>query len=321
MLEELKRYNTIGDAKGILYFAKTILKSDKIKNDSAHQICSFVNDMRINFNGAVSFFEYLGFITITSNQYLNPTKEGKKLYTLISTDSFEKILCERCIKKITSDNVIDMDTVKFDINNGKYYILKHGFPITAALFRNLLIQFNALSERSDGSLELCEQYEPLFANLKKEASKKVSIEALKKQLEKQELQGEIAELFVLNFEKNRLGNLATFSERIKRISVIDVSAGYDIVSFEGITSIDYDRFIEVKSYIGNPHFYWSKNEIDVATLYDDKYYLYLVDAEKIEHPNYEPLIIRNPAKYVIQSDSWLMQPTSYLVLPVGVDFS
>ncbi len=214
-----------------------------------------------------------------------------------------------------------MNTVKFDIPKGKYYIQKHGFPITAAIFRNVLIQFHALLERTDGSLELCEQYEPLFAKLKKKASKKMSIEALKKQLEKQELQGELAELFVLNFEKNRFGNVTSINNRIKRISVIDVSAGYDIVSFEDMASSKYNRFIEVKSYIGKPHFYWSKNEIDIAMLYDDKYYLYLVDVEKIEHPNYSPLIIRNPAKHVLQSSDWLMQPTSYLVLSAGMDFN
>lgn len=320
MQEELKRYNTIGDARGILHFANTVLKSDEIKKDSARQICSFVNDMRINFNGAVSFFEYLGFITLATSHSLSPTEEGKNLYTLIGTDSFVKMLCEGCIQKITSDDVIDIEAVKFDIVKGKYYILKHGFPMTAAVFRNVLIQFHALSERSDGSLELSEQYESLFAELKKNTSRKMSIEALKKQLEKQELQGEIAELYVLDFEINRLGSLAALKERIKRISVIDVSAGYDIVSFEDISSGEYDRFIEVKSYIGKPHFYWSKNEIDVAKLYDDKYYLYLVDAEKIDRPDYSPLIIRNPAKHVIQSDGWLMQPTSYLVLPAGVDF-
>jgi hypothetical protein len=320
MREELKRYNTIGDTRGILHFANTVLKGNEIKKDSARQICSFVNDIRINFNGAVSFFEYLGFITISASQSLNPTEEGKKLYALIGTDSFERMLCEGCIQKITSDDVIDIDAVKFDIVKGKYYVLKHGFPISAAVFRNVLIQFHVLSERSDGTLELCEQYESLFAELKKSTRKKMSIEALKKQLEKQEIQGEVAELYVINFEMNRLGNLTTLSDKIKRISAIDVSAGYDIVSFGDASSVEYDRFIEVKSYIGNPHFYWSKNEIDVATLYDDKYYLYLVDAEKVDRSDYTPLIIRNPAKHVIQSDGWIMQPTSYLVLPTGADF-
>lgn len=320
MQEDLKLYNTIGDSRGILHFANTVLKGDEIKNDSARQICSFVNNMIIKFNSAVSFFEYLGFITLTTSQSLSPTEEGKNLYTLIGTDSFEKMLCERCIQKIISDDVIDIDAVKFDIANGKYYILKHGFPMAAALFRNVLIQFRALSERSDGSLELCTQYEPLFAELKKKTSKRMSIEALKKQLEKQELQGELAELYVLDFEINRLGGLTTLRDRIKRISVIDVSAGYDIVSFENVFSESYDRFIEIKSYIGKPHFYWSKNEIDVATLYDEKYYLFLIDVEKIHQVSYTPLIIRNPAKHIIQSDSWLMQPTSFLVLPTGVHF-
>ena len=107
------------------------------------------------------------------------------------------------------------------------------------------------------------------------------------------------------------------SRKVKRISEIDVSAGYDIVSFENSKSFNYDRYIEVKSFSGQPHFYWSKNEIEVAKLYGDRYYLYLVNIEKITKSNYDPTIIRNPVKTVMCSENWLMQPTSYLVLPTG----
>ena len=165
-------------------------------------------------------------------------------------------------------------------------------------------------------MELSEHYESLFAKVQKTTKRKLSLEALKKQMEQQELQGEAAEEYVLKYEMTRLAD-SPIVQRIKRISDIDVSAGYDIVSFEGGASTEYDRFIEVKSYVGQPHFYWSKNEIEIATLYADKYYLYLVNADSINQPDYSPTVIRNPAKSVIESDEWLMQPTSYFVLPVG----
>jgi hypothetical protein len=82
MQEELRRINTIGDLQGILHFASTVLKGDEIKRESARQMCSFVNDMRINFNGAVAFFEYLGFISVSENS-LTPTDEGKKMRSLL----------------------------------------------------------------------------------------------------------------------------------------------------------------------------------------------------------------------------------------------
>lgn len=83
--------------------------------------------------------------------------------------------------------------------------------------------------------------------------------------EHQELQGERAEQFVLSYEAKRLEGHPTLS-KIKQISVIDVTAGYDILSYNGVDSEKLDRFIEVKSYLGSPHFYWSQNEIEKARL-------------------------------------------------------
>ncbi len=318
MQEDLRRSNTIGDSRGILYFAAIVLKSDQILRDSARQICSFVDGIRISFNGAVAFFEYLGFIEVSSDS-LRPTEDGKKLYSLLG-DGFEEALCEACLNKVTADGIIDISALRFDALKGRYYIQRHGFPIVAAVFRNVLIQLKALKELQDGSgsLEIIEQYEPIFTKIKKRARRKISLETLKKQLELQEIQGETAEVFVVGYEKARICS-TVLADKVKRISGIDVTAGYDIVSYKDDTSVQYDRFIEVKSFLGQPHFYWSKNEIEVATLYGEKYYLYLIDAEKTSEAGYIPIIIRNPAKAVIESDSWLMQPTSYLVLPTGVD--
>lgn len=315
MQEELRRINTIGDSQGILHFANTVLKSDRIKRESARQICLFVNDMRINFSGAVAFFEYLGFICVSTNSLI-PTDEGKKLHSLLG-DGFEEMLCTACLNKITADTILDTNALRFDVVKGRYHILKHGFPIAAAVFRNVLIQLHALSERQDGSLELSEHYESLFAKVQKTTKRKMSLEALKKQMEQQELQGEAAEVYALEYEVLRLAD-SLLAQRVKRISEIDVSAGYDIVSFENELSSEYDRFIEVKSYVGQPHFYWSKNEVEVAMLYGDKYFIYMVSAEKAGKPGYSPTVIRNPAKSIIESDSWLMQPTSFLVLPAGI---
>lgn len=318
MQEDLRRSNTIGDSRGILYFAGIVLKSEQILRDSARQICSFVDGIRINYNGAVAFFEYLGFIEVSIDS-LRPTEEGKKLYSLLF-DGFEESLCEACLYKLTADGIIDISALRFDAATGRYYIQRHGFPIASAVFRNVLIQLKALTELQDGSgsLEISEHYETIFTKVQKRERRKMSLETLKKQLELQEIQGEAAEVFVVGYEKIRLFSTG-LAEKVKRISGIDVSAGYDIVSYEEGTSVQYDRYIEVKSFLGQHHFYWSKNEIEVATLYGDKYYLYLIDAEKSAENGYIPTIIRNPAKVVIESDGWLMQPTSYLVLPTGAD--
>lgn len=42
----------------------------------------------------------------------------------------------------------------------------------------------------------------------------------------------------------------------------------------------------------------------------DSYFLYLVDDDCIDKEDYEPTIIQNPVKAVLQSDEWLKNPDS-----------
>ena len=53
---------------------------------------------------------------------------------------------------------------------------------------------------------------------------------------------------MLSYEVKRLEGHPYLS-KIKQISVIDVTAGYDILSYNGVDSEKLDRFIEVKSYL------------------------------------------------------------------------
>lgn len=136
------------------------------------------------------------------------------------------------------------------------------------------------------------------------------MEALKKQLEGSEIAGEKAELFVLSYEKKRIGK--PLCESVQRISEIDVAAGYDIVSFNSAQSQHPDRFIEVKA-ISESGFYWSKNEYAIAKLKGNQYYLYLVELSRTNEPGYVPEIIQNPAMNVIETDRWIVEPQSYFL--------
>ena len=72
--------------------------------------------------------------------------------------------------------------------------------------------------------------------------------------------------------------------------------GYDILSFEAADSLKPDRYIEVKTYRGHKHFYWSEGEITAAHMLAERYYLYLVDYEQINNPGYQPEIIQAPTR-------------------------
>lgn len=136
------------------------------------------------------------------------------------------------------------------------------------------------------------------------------MEQLLKKQEDQSRRGLEAEEYVFKLEKNRLPCKIA---KIKRISDFDVTAGYDIISFQNEQSEEYDRFIEVKCYIGTPHFYWSENECDVAKIKGDKYVLCLVDYTRIDEPGYLPEYIQNPCEFIFSDEQWLVNTASYRV--------
>lgn len=38
-------------------------------------------------------------------------------------------------------------------------------------------------------------------------------------------------------------------------------------------------------------------------------------ASKVDDPEYEPRIIQNPVANILESDKWILRPTSYMVIP------
>lgn len=309
MLEELRRYNTIGDIAGIAYFAKQVLGDSRVQKSSVQKLCGLQNDIMLNFSVAVAFFKYLQLIEEKAG-YLYPTEAAVELHT---SNNFNRLLCKMCLIQIAKDGFLDTDAIHYNREQQAYIIERYGFSVSAAIFRNVLIQYGVLKE-SGTDLILNPEYEMVFAEYKRKQGAKKSLEQLRKQLEQQEQQGEAAELYVVKYEKQRLSGSGK-EDKIKRISIIDVAAGYDILSFEDESSTESDRLIEVKAYQGKKHFYWSENEIETAKLYEERYYIYLIDASKIETPGYEPIIIQNPVKNISGSEFWIMSPTSYLVFP------
>jgi len=90
--------------------------------------------------------------------------------------------------------------------------------------------------------------------------------------------GEAAERICLKFEKQRLARMgkAVHAELVEHTSKLDVSAGYDISSFDGTSDVlEHDRFIEVKSSASSQlSFYWPRNEIAVARELRAMYWIY-----------------------------------------------
>jgi len=152
-----------------------------------------------------------------------------------------------------------------------------------------------------------------------EDSKAFSYEDLKKKLANQEVAGAIAEQWILEKEKKRLKEHPLNSE-IKCISNEFVNAGFDIASFKTTTSVQYDKFIEVKSYGEFPRFFLSSNEIEKARLLQSDYYLIIVDRTKMQYEDYSPIEIINPYNILLNGppqDQFSIKP-SILEITIAV---
>jgi hypothetical protein len=168
---------------------------------------------------------------------------------------------------------------------------------------------------------ISKKFENLFSgqikkiNLPRGLRNILSPEALKNKQKAQEEAGLMAELWFLEREKFRLAKHPLL-DSINHVSLIDVSLGYDIATFDSARSLSFDRFVEVKSYSGNLSFYISRNELETAKLYGDNYYLVLINRDKIHEDDYAPIEFKNPYPLLMSSDrpDWIdINPESYKV--------
>lgn len=311
MLIELKRCNSIGNIEGLLFLV-SMLSNKRITSKKEVFNRSFLEkDIILNCNGALAFLEYLEYVQLSED-------------LIILTDQFEElkiskgnqiidILVRTCISRLTSDGIFDLNETRFDIEKGRISLKGSAFPLAYAAIRNFLIMAGALGKESNGDISILETYETDFSENIGERKNKFTLEQLLSQQKEQSERGLEAEEFVLKLEKLRLPEKAN---RIKRISDFDVSAGYDIVSFQSSHSYAYNRFIEVKSFLGTPQFYWSENEIDVARIKGDSYVLCLVDYKKMNNPEYRPEYIYNPYEIIFADDNWLVNVATYKIKKV-----
>lgn len=141
----------------------------------------------------------------------------------------------------------------------------------------------------------------------------INEQALWDRLEVQRLRAQKAEELVLIEEKKRLVKIgcSELAKLVIRVSLEDVSAGYDILSFEKDGS---PRLIEVKSSIGRAiRFEWSVRERELASENNERYWIYFVPLANILEKRTLPiLMLRNPAK-LVKLGSLLETPSSFLV--------
>jgi hypothetical protein len=317
MLKELSSYENLGTPKYFWELTHLLHGENKrwnVDNIRQHFFNRSVEGKTV-FDGCLPFAEFAKLILISKDgsvtlspdfetyllneKYLKNKIIQALLETLKDDDMFHEIFCS--------------ETLSYDIIHRSIQINNSAFLSKYANFKHLLISFGFLIPHPDTKIRkliVTSSYKKLFDShaLPEIKKRKIGIEEFEKNLAQKQIYGEEAEDFTLAYEKKRM--LKHIKHKmIEKISTYDVSAGYDVISFDSILSTKIDRFIEVKSYSGKPAFYWSRNEIDQARIKRGSYYLYLVNRDEMNTEGYTPLIVQDPYETVYASSDWSKAPS------------
>ncbi len=302
MLEKLLHYNNIGSQSQIIYILELLSKGNYSIKDLKSACLSKEYSFSSSFDGVICLLQWLEIIT---------DSPLIKLKNKIESEGFVENICMLLFTKLEQEkklhDFINSNNLIFDKS---IYVRNNLIKLHFSSIRNLLINLNIFEKDNlvDNQFIINKQFSKWFVSsviplIEKSTIKNNPLENLKNLKQRQEELGREAEVFVLRYEKEKRSNHLKCSS-IQIISETDVTAGYDIQSYLTDSSILLDKFIEVKSYSEKPYFYWSKNEIKVAKQEQDNYFLYLVNRDEMNEQDYQPLIIQNPHKNILNNGNW-----------------
>lgn len=312
MLEKILSYSNLGNKSQILYIISLLSKGDFTRDD-LFKTCSTQEYTYSNsFNGIIALLLWLK--VIKEKEVIS----FKKTFSEINfIEKFIILLFSKLSEEKELHNFINSTNMVYDPELQSICIKNYLIKLKYSSIRNLLINIGLLENDIliKNQFVIAREFIKLFTDtiiplIEKSQIRNLSFIDFKELHAKQIALGFEAELFVLNYEKKKRANHLK-SKNIQIISEIDSSAGYDILSYKSDNSFILDKYIEVKSFSGNESFFWSRNEIDVAKIKENEYFLYLVDRTKMNNDGYEPIIIQNPYEHVLNNEQWSKRIEKY----------
>ena len=317
MLQELSKYEHLGTPE----FFELLLRLIATQPDEWNRIAleQYYNGRIIGgsfiFDGCIELALACDIIKVNEDGFFSVSNDVS-IASLSNSTYIEAKTLEHIIQAMTRDELFftlfNSEFLSYDIVHRTIQISNSAFGFKYSKIKQLLLDFGFISRHPDinfTSYVINPKYKKMFDKLllPEVKRRKVGIEEFEKSLAQKQMYGDLAEEFVVHFEQIRLTGHNKINQ-VERISLYDVAAGYDVVSFNGLESAAADRFIEVKSFARTPSFYWSRNEIEQSRLKRSSYYLYLVDREKVGDPYYVPIIIQDPFLNVHSSSEWSKTP-------------
>ncbi len=319
MLNDLRTYDNLGTPQ-YFYELFSSIRKDEATGWSIREAEQLFFNKNINgrtvFDGCLVLALKISIITLDNLDKISINEKFKDC--LFSErqmcDKFIEFLFQALNQDDNFHSIFSSEHISYDIIYHSTQINNAAFGFKFSNFKQLLIDFDVIQIHPTKELSkyiLNARYKKVFDKivLPEIKKRKIGVDELRKSMEQQQIHGEIAEIFVLNFEKQRLEN----KDGIDWVAEYSVAEGYDISSFQQKESESNDCFIEVKSYAGSPYFYWSRNEVDISRIKGDHYFLYLVDRDQMKNIDYKPLIIQNPFKAVLDNEDWIKQVEKYKI--------
>lgn len=260
-----------------------------------------------SLSNSLELLQTLDFIKINKTKILKKEKNS-----ITSQNNFKKIFKFKLFDKykIEIRKIFDLN-IEFDEEKSVYRLNRNSVELSLS---GLIFLLEGLNLIKTDSLYIYFSDVSLVEHLdnKNKTKTEMSIVELKNSLILKEQLGEEAEKIAFDYEINLLKELK-INKEVKLVSQFDVSLGYDIVSYLDNETDKPNKFIEVKSCADdNFRFYISRNEIDVAKLKGERYFLYLYNRK---YKNIK--IIKNPYKNIFTNKEWIKSSKIFEIYYIG----
>ncbi len=319
MLEELRGYDNFGTPNYFFELLSTLKYNQEAnysKNDIEKLFYNRVIDGRSIFDGCLELAIKTEILVFDNNFLILNNDILDSLNSIVQmTDKFVEYLFKALKDDDEFHKIFCSEYLSHDIIYRSLQINNRAFSLKYSNFKQLLIDFGAIKTHPTTELNnfiINNRYKKLFDKtvLPEIKQRKIGIEEFRKVVEQQQIYGEEAEKYVLNFEFIRLKE----QKEIDWVAEYIVNEGYDIASYNHESEELPNRFIEVKSYDGEtPYFFWSRNEYSVAKRKKDFYWLYLVNRDKMKNKNYFPEMIQDPYNNVLNNENWINEIDKYKI--------
>jgi hypothetical protein len=298
MISEIIKFENIGTPNYFVELLDLIHKNTYGQKEIGDFFINKWIDGNTIFDGGLLVLKYLDFIEISNDDIVSiPIKNQHFLRNeKLLKGKIVSIFLDKWQYDESFKHIFNEQNLLHDINQS-IVVRKSSFMPKYPKLKQFLIDFSVLEDSCiDDCFQIKSQYKKYF-DKKVVKQVQLSLKELRKIQNLKNRYGDEAEVFVLNFERQKFKKHSLI-DAIEQISIINSAAGYDVVSIMDNNSSVIDKFIEVKSYSQNPSFFWSKNEIEVAKQEQDNYFLYLVNRDEMCDDGYQPLMIQNPYKNV-----------------------